>query len=229
MREGVEHLLVHGVGPGLRDQVDKGFGVRGRPEDCAFFDEPCAEVELVREVPVVGERELAVLIPGRDRLNVGGVVSTRRRVPHVPDSRVPAQSADRVRAEDLRYEACPLVDTRPIVVEGDDPSGFLAAVLKGVHREVRLLSRMLDPTHTDNAALLAGTIIEVVPRRFLRGHDGKRGAAAGRHVSADAGAFMIEGRAPKYAFDISSIGTSTEPSLTVTRNPSSALVTEPSR
>ncbi len=145
-----------------RDQVNDHLRVRGRLEEGALLDERLTEFLRIREVPVVGDREVAAGIPDDDRLRVLAPAAPGGRVADVADGAGSGQRVQVTGGEGVRHESRSLAHPgRALGIDDADACRLLAAVLEGVESEEGELGHALHPRHAEDPALL--------PREFLEG------------------------------------------------------------
>ena len=92
--------------------------------------QPLPQPIRVCQIAVVANREPAELEIGEQRLDIAHRHFAGRRIPHMPDCRMTAQTLDNfLRAEIVADLPCPAVGIELLAIIGDDPRRFLAAML----------------------------------------------------------------------------------------------------
>ena len=124
------------VGPG--DAMHDHLGIHGRREDRAAIFEFAPQFDGVRQIAVVGERDMAPAYAGQNRLRVLDRRGTGRAVPRVTDRDRSTQRVHLLVAESFRDKAHRATDPRmPRVVDGNDARRLLTAMLQRIQAELR--------------------------------------------------------------------------------------------
>src|SRR5690606_17902611 len=139
--------------PGPRDQVHDHLAVDGRLEERALADHLVAQRTRVRDVPVVHQGEVTLVVARDDRLRVLEARAAGRRITGMAEGGPARQLTKHGIVESVRDQPGRLDDARPAVVDRADPGGLLAPVLKRVEPEEHRLRGVFqtryryDPTH----------------------------------------------------------------------------------
>ncbi len=128
------------------------LGVHRRREDGALVLEVVPDLGGVDEVAVVGERDVPVAKARHDGLRVVDRGGARRAVAGVAERQPAGQLLKHRRREALRHEPHRAVRARRArVVDGDDPGGFLTAMLERVEPELDHRRGIAGPTHSEDS------------------------------------------------------------------------------
>ena len=110
--------------------MNQRFRIGRGAEDGPVVDQSLSQIEVVGEVAVVSQRDGAVRIACRDRLDVLQIAAAGRGVAQMPDGGAAAQLlSDRPRLEDVTHRARALQHVEALLVEGHHAGGFLTSVL----------------------------------------------------------------------------------------------------
>ena len=156
----VDELVEQGAVGAGGDEVDDDLGVAGRLEDAAAPDQLAAQLDGVRDVAVVRDREAARGELGVQRLDIPERRLASRRIAVVADGDVARQRANDLLAveiaRDMPHRA---VGMEGAAVEGGDPRRLLAAVLQRVQAERDQRGGTVIAVDADNAALLVQFVV----------------------------------------------------------------------
>ena len=144
-----------------RDQMHDHFRVAGGLENRAAMFELAAQLERVRQVAVVRQRELALVAVDHDGLRVDQRRIAGGRIARVADGRGAGQVRDHFRRENLLHVAHGLVHVQVRAVGRGDASRFLPAMLQRVEAEIGQLRGLGMAENAEDAAV----IVEVIVRR----------------------------------------------------------------
>ena len=143
---------------GAAEQLADELAVGG--EHARQHPQALGELDRVREVAVVAERDTGVADRPVDGLRVAPRARPRRRVAHVPHREVPVERRELELVEDLADQAHVLDDRDHLAVARGDPGRLLAAVLERVEPEVgELRDRPARRIDAEDAARLAYLVV----------------------------------------------------------------------
>ena len=140
---------------GARDEVHDDFRIDGGLEDRALLLELMANLGGIRQVAVVGKRDLAARVVDEQRLRVGEQARARRRIAHMADGDALVLHVRNLMAEYFVDEAHAARHIHPGAVRDGDAGALLPAVLQGIEAEVRQAGDIFRMgVHAVNAAFL---------------------------------------------------------------------------
>ena len=113
--------------------MDDHFRIHGRLKDATPLHQLAAQNSGVGQIAVVADGEAACLQLGEQGLDIPQNCIARGGIAVVPQGGIPRQAGDHsFGIEVVTYMAKAAMGIELLVVMGDDPGGFLAAMLKGV-------------------------------------------------------------------------------------------------
>ena len=140
---------------GARDKVHNDFRIDGRLEDRALLLEVMADLSGIRQIAVVGKRDLAARIVDEQRLRVSKQARARRRIAHMADGNALILHVRDLMAEYFIDEAHAARHIHPGAIRDGDAGTLLPAMLQGVEAEIRQTGDIFRMgVHAVNAAFL---------------------------------------------------------------------------
>ncbi len=143
-----------------RHQVDDDLGVRRRLEDAAAADQFVADADRIGQIAVMGDGEAAELEVREQRLHVPQVGLSGRGIARMTDRHAAFELLDDpFLAEDVADQAEFAVRVELTVAGGDDPGGFLAAVLQGMEAERRMGGRVEGAVNAEDRTFFVQVVV----------------------------------------------------------------------
>jgi len=150
--ERVRDLLFDRVPPRAGDEVNDHLGVDRRLEERTLRNHLRPERARVRQITIVDQRQVALVIPHHDRLGVRQAGPAGRRITNVTERDPTRQPPQRLVVERLGHQPGRLVDPRHAILDGADPGGFLTPVLQRIKAEEHQLGRVIDSRNAYDSA-----------------------------------------------------------------------------
>ena len=153
--EALDDALLDRLLVGARDKVHNDFRIDGRLEDRALLLEVMADLSGIRQIAVVGKRDLAARIVDEQRLRVSEQARARRRIAHMADGNALILHVRDLMAEYFIDEAHAARHIHPGAIRDGDAGTLLPAMLQGVEAEIRQTGDIFRMgVHAVNAAFL---------------------------------------------------------------------------
>ena len=141
------------------------FAVGGRLEQAAHVFQLATQLVGIDDVTVVGQGEIARVVPEEEGLDVFDTAPARRRITHVADGAIARKLGQMRSVEDLGHQAQALDAAQLAVLShGDDATAFLSPVLERMQGVIGQFGGMGNAPDAKHPAFLVKTA-DHLPRK----------------------------------------------------------------
>ncbi len=142
-----------------RQQMHDHFRIAVRLKNRSAMFQPAPVLRRIRQISVVAQRHFALVAIDQDRLRIQQCLVARRRIPRVPDRRIPRQRIQHVRLKNFFDLAHRAMQVQIFPVARYNSRRLLPSMLQCIQPEIRELRRFFVSESSEHTTLIVKTVV----------------------------------------------------------------------